>query len=170
MVAMAPFQALMPKLVEQHFGRGVGSYGALFALQSLGMAVGTALFGQLQPQRRRIVQIFGLLALNDLFVIAMALASSYAAGAAFMVARGVFIGYAISIWGTLLMERVPEAKLSRVTSLDFFGSTGLVPLGYALTAALSQALGPSTILLAGFSLAAFLWASPLALARVREAT
>ena len=55
---------------------------------------------------------------------------------------------AISIWGTLLMEQVPENKLARVTSLDFFGSTGLVPLGYALTAGLSQALRPETLVVA----------------------
>jgi MFS family permease len=169
MVAMAPFQALMPKFVEEHFHRGVGAYGTLFALQSLGMAIGTVLFGQLQPQSRRIVQIFGFLALNDLFVIAMALSSSFVAGAVFMTVRGVFIGYAISIWGTLLMKQVPESKLARVTSLDFFGSTGLVPLGYALTAGLSQALTPDTILLVGFSLAAFLWASPLVVPQVRRA-
>jgi hypothetical protein len=64
---------------------------------------------------------------------------------------------------------VPESKLARVTSLDFFGATGLVPMGYALTAGLSQALAPTTILLVGFSLAAFLWASPLVLRPVREA-
>ena len=156
MVAMAPFQALMPKLVEQHFGRGVGAYGTLFALQSLGMAIGTVLFGQLQPQSRRIVQIFGFLALNDLFVIAMALSSSFVAGAVFMTVRGVFIGYAISIWGTLLMKQVPESKLARVTSLDFFGSTGLVPVGYALTAIVAGVLAPATILLVAFSLAAVL--------------
>jgi hypothetical protein len=67
------------------------------------------------------------------------------------------------------MHEVPESKLSRVTSLDFFGSTGLVPLGYALTAGLSQALRPDTILLAGFSLAAFLWSAPLLVRKVREA-
>src|SRR5439155_24071545 len=113
MVAMAPFQALMPTLVEEHFGRGVGAYGALFAVQSLGMAIGTILFGQLQPQTRRIVQIFGFLALNDLFVIAMALTPAFPAAAMYLTVRGVFIGYAISIWGTLLMEQVPESKLAR---------------------------------------------------------
>ena len=169
MVALAPFQALMPKFVEEHFHRGVGSYGTLFALQSLGMAIGTVVFGQLQPGRRRIAQIFGFLALNDLFVIGMALTASFAASAALMTVRGVLIGYAISIWGTLLMQEVPESKLSRVTSLDFFGSTGLLPVGYALTAGLSQALRPTTILLAGFSLAAVLWSTPLAFRRVRQA-
>ena len=37
-----------------------------------------------------------------------------------------------------MMEWVPEAKLARVTSLDFFGAIGLVPVGYALTALVSR--------------------------------
>src|SRR5881397_2905297 len=98
---MAPFQALLPKFVQQQFGRGVGAYGLLFALQSGGMLAGTVAFGQIDPGRRRIVQIFGCLALNDLFVVAMALVRSYAVAALLMAVRGVLIGYAISIWGTL---------------------------------------------------------------------
>ncbi len=61
--------------------------------------------------------------------------------AALMVARGVLIGYAIGVWATLMMEWVPEGKLARVTSLDFFGAIGLLPLGYALTALVSQICG-----------------------------
>jgi MFS family permease len=169
MVAMAPYQALLPKFVQGQFHRGVGSYGLLFAVQSLGMAAGTLLFGRVNPRRRRVIQIFGFLALNDLFVIGLALVPSFAAGAVFVTIRGVFIGYAITAWGTLLMEQVPESKLSRVTSLDFFGSTGLVPVGYALTAIASSFASPATILLAGFSLAFVLWSAPLASRTFREA-
>src|SRR5438105_67391 len=73
MVAMAPYQALLPKFVQVEFHRGVSSYGLLFAVQSLGMAAGTLVFGQLNPRRRRVVQIFGFRALNDLFAIGFAL-------------------------------------------------------------------------------------------------
>src|SRR3989441_4326874 len=46
MIALAPYQALLPKLVEQHFHRGVGSYGLLFSLQAVGMVAGAIVFGQ----------------------------------------------------------------------------------------------------------------------------
>ena len=80
-----------------------------------------------------------------------------------------FIGYAIGLWSTLMMEWVPEGKLARVTSLDFFGAIGLVPLGYALTAVVSSAVEPATILTFGFLLAGILWATPLLVCSVREA-
>lgn len=169
MVAMAPFQALAPTFVAEQFDKGVGAYGLLFAFEAVGMTIGTIVFGQVNPRTHRIWQIFGFLALNDVFAVAMTLQGSYEVAAALMVARGVLIGYAIGIWATLLMEWVPEGKLSRVTSLDFFGAIGLVPVGYALTALVSQTADTAMILTVGFTLAGFLWAVPLLVRRVREA-
>jgi MFS family permease len=108
-------------------------------------------------------------ALNDLCVIAMALLPWYEAGVVLVALRGVCIGYGIGVWSTAMMELVPESKLARVTSLDFFGSFGLVPLGYALTAAVAGFFAPSTILVAGFSLASILWVAPLAWRQFRTA-
>jgi MFS family permease len=169
MVAMAPYQTLLPKLVEDHFGRGVGAYGALFALQSAGMAVGTLLFGQFPPERHRIIWMYVLFALNDLCVVAMALIPDYAVGGTLVTLRGVFIGFGISVWNTLLMQMVPDSKLARVMSLDFFGSLALVPVGYALAALAVGFFTPSAILVAGFSLAFVLWTAPLGLRAVRTA-
>ena len=57
-----------------------------------------------------------------------------------MFVRGALIAYGIAIWETVLMELVPENRLSRVISLDFFGSLGLTPIGYALAAVLAGVL------------------------------
>ena len=59
------------------------------------------------------------------------------------------------------MQQVPSSKLARVTSLDFFGSFALIPVGYALTAAVAGSFS----LQACCSSAAprrFLWIAPLA--------
>lgn len=169
MIAMAPYTALLPAFVEEQFGRGVGSYGALFTLQSLGMALGSLAFGQTNPTRRRVIIMYLLFAGNDLCVIAMALTHSFELACLFVAMRGVCIGYGIGVWSTLLMQQVPSSKLARVTSLDFFGSFALVPVGYALTAAVAGAFSPATLLLVGFGLSAVLWIAPLASRRVRTA-
>ncbi|HEU0302962.1 MAG TPA: MFS transporter [Gaiellaceae bacterium] len=169
MVAMAPFQALAPTFVAEQFGKGVGAYGLLFAFEAAGMTIGMIVFGQVNPRTHRIWQIFGFLALNDVFAVVMTLQESYGVAVTLMVVRGVLIGYAIGIWATLMMEWVPEGKLARVTSLDFFGALGLVPVGYALTALVSQTAEASTILTVGFTLAGLGWALPLFVHRVRTA-
>jgi MFS family permease len=169
MIAMAPYQSLLPKLVELNFHRGVGAYGLLFSLQAVGMVAGTLVFGQTNPRRHRVIFTYTAFALNDVCVIGMALTGQYVIAAVLVVVRGVFIGFGIAIWETVLMELVPERMLSRVISLDFFGSFGLTPVGYALTAAVSGMFTPSQILLVGFTLSTVLWIAPLSLRRVREA-
>jgi MFS family permease len=169
MVAMAPYTALLPAFVEEQYGRGVGAYGALFTLQSLGMAIGSLVFGQVNPRGQRVVIMYLLFALNDVFVVAMALTHSFELGLFFVLCRGLCIGFGLGVWNTLMMQFVPESKLARVSSLDFFGSFALVPVGYALTALVAGLFAPSSLLIAGFTLSAVLWTAPLALRRVREA-
>ena len=169
MIAMAPYQALLPAFVESEFDRGVGTYGLLFTVQSAGMVAGTLAFGQTNPRRRRLILMCVAFALNDSCVVAMALVPSFASALGLVALRGACIGYGIGVWTTLMMELVPESKLARVTSLDFFGSLGLVPVGYALTAIVSDYLEPRTILVCGFSIGFLLWLVPLANRRFREA-
>jgi MFS family permease len=169
MIAMAPYTALLPAFVEEQYGGGVGAYGALFTVQSLGMALGSLVFGQINPSGRRVIVMYLLFALNDVFVVAMALTPWYELALLLVALRGLCIGFGLGVWNTLLMQFVPENKLARVSSLDFFGSFALVPVGYALTAVLAGTFAPSTLLIVGFGLSAVLWSAPLALRRVREA-
>jgi MFS family permease len=169
MIAMAPYTALLPAFVEEQFGRGVGSYGTLFTLQSLGMALGSLAFGQTNPTRRRVIIMYLLFAANDVCVIAMTLTRSFELACLFVGLRGICIGYGIGVWSTLLMQQVPSGKLARVTSLDFFGSFALIPVGYALTAAVAGSFSPASLLLAGFAVSTVLWVAPLASRRVRDA-
>lgn len=46
MFQLAPQQVLMPALVREHFGRGVGAYGLLTAAFGVGTVAGTLSFGQ----------------------------------------------------------------------------------------------------------------------------
>ena len=136
---------------------------------ALGMALGTLTFGQINPRRDRIVTMFVLFALNDLFVVVMALSGSYELAAAMVFLRGAAIGFGITIWSTLLMELVPESKLARVVSVDFFGSFGLLPVGFALSAVVADLASASTIIAAGAFVAMLVWTVPLAWRPVRSA-
>jgi DHA3 family tetracycline resistance protein-like MFS transporter len=53
------------------------------------------------------------------------------------------------IWVTLLQQLVPRRLLGRVSSLDWLVSTGLVPVSFALTGPVSEAIGPGTTMVAG---------------------
>ncbi len=157
MVQFAPQQVLLPKLIQQHFHHGVGAYGLLSSLLGVGTVAGTLAFGQLQPRRRRGVISYFVWFLNSLAIAGVALSPWFSLACGFAVFRGFCIGFSIAIWETMMMELVPSHLLSRVVSLDFFGSFGLMPVGLAAAAAISGLAAPGTIIAAGAFLSAALF-------------
>jgi MFS family permease len=158
MLQLAPQQVLLPKLVKEHFGRGIGSYGVLTAMLGVGMVLGTILFGQLAPRRRRGTLSYVIWCANSLAIVALVLSPSYELALVFAVARGALLGFGTALWDTMLMELVPENLLSRVVSLDIFGSFGLMPVGLLLAAGVSTLAPPGPIIAVGASVSALLFA------------
>jgi MFS family permease len=163
MLQLAPQQVLLPELVKDHFGRGVGAYGVLTSMVGVGTVIGTLLFGHLQPRRRRGTLTYWLFVVNSLAIAALALSPWYGLAAGFALARGLCIGFGVAVWETMLQELVPEHLLARVVSLDFFGSFGLMPVGVAVWGALADVAPPGPMIAAGaLASATMIAAVPLA--------
>ena len=168
MTGYASLQVLLPKLVRQEWNGGVGSYGLLFTLQGIGMVIGSVTLGQTAPARGRGTLIYGLLALNGIFGVLLGLSPWYWAGAFVQVGRGFCIGFAITLWDTMVMQRVPQYMLSRVISMDWFGSIGLLPAGLGIWALLSGLAAPGTLIAASMAFSASLFLLGLADRRIRS--
>ena len=52
MIAMAPYNALLPRIVRTHYHRGVGSYALLFSLMAAGMVVGSLVWATWHPRQQ----------------------------------------------------------------------------------------------------------------------
>jgi MFS family permease len=146
LVGFAAFQVLLPKLVREEWNAGVGSYGLLFTLQGVGMVIGSVVLGQTSPVRRRGVLIYSLFVANSACGALLGLSPWFGGAALLQVGRGFCIGFAITLWDTMLMQRVPQQMLSRVISMDWFGSLGLLPAGLGIWAALSGLAAPGTLI------------------------
>lgn len=168
MTAFASVQVLLPTLVEKQWHGGVGSYGLLFTLQGVGMVLGSIVLGQTSPTRRRGVLIYSLLAVNTGVGILLGLSPWFWGAALVQVVRGFCIGFAITLWDTMLMQRVPQHMLSRVISMDWFGSLGLLPAGLALWALLSGFAAPGTLIAASMAFCTVLYLLGLADRRIRS--
>jgi MFS family permease len=149
MLQLAPQQVLLPKLVHEHFGRGVGAYAFLTSMIGVGTVIGTLLFGHLQPRRRRGVVSYWLWFVNSLAIAALVLSPWYPLAAGLALARGVCIGFGVAVWETMLQELVPPRLLGRVVSLDFFGSFGLMPIGLAIWGGVAGIAAPGPMIAAG---------------------
>lgn len=154
MLQLAPQQVLMPAVIRDHFGRGVTAYGLLTTIFGAGTVVGTLTFGQFQVHRRRGLVNYTFWLVNSLAIAAMVLSPTYEIATAFAFLRGICVGYGVAMWETMLQQLVPENMLSRVVSLDFFGTFGLMPIGLAFAAAVSTLASPRTIIAGGALLSA----------------
>jgi MFS family permease len=168
MTGYAALAVLLPKLVEQEWSGGVGSYGLLFTLQGVGMVLGSVVLGQTAPSRRRGPLIYTLFVVNSMFGVLLGLSPWYEGAAALQVGRGFCIGFGITLWDTMVMQRVPRHMLSRVISMDWFGSIGLLPAGLGIWAVLSGLAPPGTLIAASSAFCALLFLLGLADRRIRS--
>jgi MFS family permease len=149
MLQLAPQQVLMPALIRDHFHRGVGAYGFLTTMVGAGTVAGTLTFGQFQPKRRRGLVNYAFWFVNSLMIAGLALSPWYPLAASLAFVRGFCLGFGVAMWETMLQQLVPEHLLSRVVSLDFFGSFGLMPIGLAFAAGVAALASPGTIIATG---------------------
>jgi MFS family permease len=168
LIGYAALQVLLPKVVEEEWNGGVGAYGLLFTLQGVGMVIGSVVLGQTSPTRRRGVLIYSLFVANSAFGALLGLSPWYVGAAVLQVGRGFCIGFAITLWDTMVMQRVPRQMLSRVISMDWFGSLGLLPAGLGIWAALSGLAAPGTLIAVSSTLCTGLFLVGLSDRRIRS--
>lgn len=167
MLADAPTQTLLPKLVQEQFAGGAGTLGAFETCIGVGMAVGAILSARLAAVGRRSVIVFSSWAGAHLVTAVLVWFGWAPAAAALFFVKGLLTGLGIALWETLLMELVPADKLSRVFSVDTFGSSGMLPIGFAL-AGLVGPYAPAAVLIGiGQGVAALLMFSLLAVRAIR---
>ncbi|HEY6150627.1 MAG TPA: MFS transporter [Gaiellaceae bacterium] len=168
MCQWAPIQVLTPKLVKSHFRLDVKAYGFVFSMLGAGMIIGAVAFAQSNLHRRRGLISYLIWMLNSLLVVVFALSPWYSLAVVAAFLRGICIGFGVAVWETMLMELVPQHMLSRVISLDWFGSFGLTPIGLVVVGAISGLAAPGTIIALGACMSILIVAGGLFSRQIRE--
>jgi MFS family permease len=157
-----PVDVLLPYLVKNELHAGAGTLGLILAVGGIG-AIGAALaVGTLGTPKRGMTFIYLAWTVSTLALVGYGLARN-----AWQAAMVSFVFNALEtagtvVWLTTKQRLVPRALLGRVSSFDWFISTGLVPLSFAVVAPVTAAIGArNTLMIAGGLGAAvtfaFLW-------------
>ena len=157
-----PVDVLLPYLVKNELNAGAGTLGLILAVGGIG-AIGAALaVGTLGTPKRSMTFIYLAWTVSTLALVGYGLARN-----AWQAALVCFVFNALEtagtvVWLTTKQRLVPRALLGRVSSFDWFISTGLVPLSFAIVAPVTAAIGArNTLMIAGGLGAAvtfaFLW-------------
>jgi predicted MFS family arabinose efflux permease len=159
--AGSPVSVGLPFLVDDALHLDVGALGLLYSLSSVGSLIGSMWLGRRQSIRRRGPFAYGLIVIAGLATASLGLRVGLAVLGGAMIVRGLTIAGFGLIWTNMLQELVPAELLGRVSSVDYLGSFGLLPIGFALSGWAIEALGVQPVLMLGGGLTAGLSLSAL---------
>ena len=147
MCVFAPQSVLLP-IVSRSTFHTTTVYTLSLAAMGVGGIIGAIVASSWVPRRTGLVSlILGLL--FAAVPLALAFASSrYVIMAAYFVGGFGFEPFNVW-WVSAIQKGIDPDKLARVSSIDWMASFALFPLGLALTGPATQALGLTTVLVAG---------------------
>jgi MFS family permease len=135
---------LGPLVAKSELG-GAGAWGAILSAQAVGAIVGGLVALRVRFQRPLVAS--ALLAVPSGAILALlAIPAPTAAIAAVALAASACLALDDTIWTTVLQQKIPPHAISRIASIDWFGSVALNPIGYLLVAPVAHHIGVSTTL------------------------
>lgn len=141
--------SILPILVKEGRGEGVGSLALLNGLLAIGALIAAVWVGRSHRTRRRGMVAYGgwIVAALMLAVVGLPLPLAVIGLAIFV--QGLGEGILNLLWAHTVQEMVPSNRLSRVYSIDALGSFALQPLGFAGAGLAADRFGPEVIVVTG---------------------
>jgi MFS family permease len=148
---LGPTFVLVPYLVKNELHGNAATLGVVLALGGLGAILAAAVTAQIGDRRPRpITFMYAAWTGATLLVAGYGLVTRQWQLAALVFLVGAMEAAGTVVWATLKSRLVPGELLGRVSSIDWFVSTALMPLSYVLTPVVVRYVGVSaTFELAG---------------------
>ena len=162
-----PLNVALPIFVRDVLGGDARLYGTIIAAVGVGDIVTGLLLARFRVRRIGIaICLFGIL--GGLSLIGMGLFPIVPATLLFAAVFGAQIVGVGVLWTTAVQKHVPRELLGRVTSIDFFGGSLLLPLAPVIFAAVVAAFGPAAALVLGGTIGVAITALLLLVPSIRE--
>jgi hypothetical protein len=147
LVFIGPYEVLVPYIVKNELSGGADDLGLVFASGGVGAVLAALIVGQRGLPRRHMTFMYVTWAIAVLAVAGYGLATElwHAMLASFV--DGACFTAGLIVWATLMHRLVPTSLLGRVSSLDWLVSVSLIPLSFALTGPIADAIGSEATLL-----------------------
>lgn len=144
-----PQMAVLPTLVRDERGAGVGTLALLNGFLATGALVASVWIGRSHRTRRRGLVIYVAWVAAALLLAVVGLPVPLAVLGGTMLLLGATGAIVDLVWAHTVQELVPAERQSRVYSIDALGSYALLPLGLALGGVAADRFGPGPVLVGG---------------------
>jgi len=164
---LGPTEALLPFMVKNVLHGSATDLGIVFAAGGVGAVGAAALMGQRGHPRRDMTLIYVCWTTATVVVVGYGLARTVPQ---LMVACLLFNALEAAgtiMWATLKQRQIPTHLLGRVSSLDWLISISLLPLSFAVTGPVADAIGVRATLVGAGAIGAVATASALLLPGMR---
>lgn len=165
MVWVGGFQLLGPVIADRALG-GPVAWGLVTSGLAAGLVVGAFVVLWWQPERPLLVA-----SVATLTKVAPLIGLALSAPVPVLVACAAVAGIGVEIFSvsftTVVQERVPTDRLSRVSSYDLLFGLAFMPLGYVVAGPVSELVGVAPVLVAGAGVVVASTAVVLCLGEVR---
>lgn len=132
---------LVPWLIKEHLHLPDWSYGLVNSAAGVGAVFAAVLYGRRSVWRHRAYLAYGGLALNALALFVMSfLHTTWSLMILMAIGSGGSMLFGV-VWEGSMQELVAPEAYGRASSLDYFGSWVLLPIGNVLTGWLASSLG-----------------------------
>jgi DHA3 family tetracycline resistance protein-like MFS transporter len=146
LIFWGPAEVLLPYVVKEEMGRSASDLGFILALGGIGAMSAAVVMGNRDLPRRNITFMYLAWTVSTLMVAGYGIARLPWQAMAFCFAFNALESAGLIVWVTTKQRLVPGRLLGRVSSFDWFISIGLVPLSFAFTGPVAEAVGARTTL------------------------
>jgi MFS family permease len=165
-LVFAPFYVLGPQIITNP-----SAWSTVLVWAGAGALCGGLLTMRWHPGRPLLVATLAVALWIPLAVL-LAAGASLALLSPTAALGGAALAVFSALWNTALQDHIPEDQISRVSSYDWIGSMGLLPIGYVVAWGMSATIGAEGGLLAGavvLLLTTTTWAAVGSIRRLRPA-
>lgn len=144
---MGPIEVLLPVRIREDLHTSATALGLVLAAAGFGSLLGTLTIGQTGIPRRDILWLYVFWTLAQLPFVVYALADAPWQMMIAGLVNGFLGGAGTTIWMTLITVRVPQSIRGRVSAIDWLISLALLPVSFALTGPVADAIGVGATLI-----------------------
>ncbi|HWJ33161.1 MAG TPA: MFS transporter [Gaiellaceae bacterium] len=147
LVFLGPAEVLLPFIVKNELHASAGTLGLVLAAGGVGALGAAAFVGRREHPRRDITIVYATWTLATLAIAGYGLASAAWQLMIACLAFNALEAAGTILWATIKQRHVPGDLLGRVSSLDWLISIALLPVSFALTAPVADAVGARATLI-----------------------